>query len=353
MPISIPFVATGDSYPADSGGGGTILSHQLGKSISFTIANNPVAYQLGYLDKSGEIKWGEETPSNPVDGGFSNVAGIRFRSWSPGKPAVIVATLYLETDPTPLGSTAYTASLTASGGQTPGLSSVQIDHNGVATSTEPVLDFVDGIGTTNRGFLLGITDVPASSKALLKVLGPPIVDIVGGDFLPTTPENGLTVAYMPDKTNFPDAVWLMRWNSTSSFWAFIGGSELVQSDNNNQYQNAADNTWANIGGINAITLARAGIYKVTFGAEMIEITNAGDNVQLGVSVNGATPTGPWLRRNGNLALAGTQEFVPCGEITKEVTVTAGQTVSLQILSAPHLNVAIFGPSFSVRPRRFS
>lgn len=142
MSISIPFVATADTY-SDA----CTIQAQNGKTISFTVANNSAVFQLGFLDPAGEIHWGEEIPTNPSEGGFSGVAGIRFRSYTPGKPAVVVATLYLEIDPQPQGSTAYTSSLSSSGGQTPGVSSVQIDNNGALVGTEPILNFEDLNGT--------------------------------------------------------------------------------------------------------------------------------------------------------------------------------------------------------------
>lgn len=235
--ISIPFVATSDNY-----GAATTISHQLGKSVSFTIANNPVAYQLGYLDKVGEIHWGEEVPSNPIDGGFSNVAGIRFRSWTPGKPAIIVATLFLESDPTPLGATAFTASLTSSGGQTPGLSSVQVDHNGVAISTEPILNFVD---TNSIPWL--ITDVPGSTQAQLQLaitvdtwaVGPPSSPVDGQIWIATS---------VPNPTSGNGSRWVFmydaNWVTDVHKWKFIGG----------------DNWFAigNLGGINWQTLTAIG-----------------------------------------------------------------------------------------------
>lgn len=173
MPISIPFVATSDGY-----GDATTIAAQNGLSIAFTIANNSAVFQLGFKDPTGEIHWGEEIPSNPAEGGFTGVQGIRFRSYVPGKPAVIVATLYLETDPQPQGSTAYTSTLSPSGGQTPGVSSVQVNHNSGLVGVEPILDFDDN--ASGVGIVWSLADVPGSTKVTLSGTVPNAADKSSG-----------------------------------------------------------------------------------------------------------------------------------------------------------------------------
>lgn len=160
MPIGISFQSTQDNYsdPCTLG-----PSDQL-RELSFIVANNSVKYQLAKLDPAGNPYWDVgELATSPTVGGFQDVYGIRFRSYTPGSAAVIVAEGFFNDDPSPVGGTPYTATLSGSGSQSPGQASVEIDHNGVAIGTEPKINFVD----TNSGLPLAIADDVANQRVTI------------------------------------------------------------------------------------------------------------------------------------------------------------------------------------------
>lgn len=148
--------------------------------------------------------------------------------------------------------------------------------------------------------------------------------------------------------------WLLRYNSaqTTYKWECVGGSPLQQCDTSgSSRQNSSDNTWQNIAGVSSVTLARAGEYLVRFGCGNIEVTSSANDVSLNVSVNGATPTVPALRRLGGLGTGSSPDYVPGGCIERVFTFTAGQTCAVQTISNAHTSVAFFGPFLSITPVR--
>lgn len=180
-----------------------------------------------------------------------------------------------------------------------------------------------------------------------------LIDVVAGDLFPPSPFNGQVIAYYADKTNFPDALWNMRFNAVTSRWQWLGGSPLGQTDTSGtSRQNSVDSTWANIGGLNSVTIARAGSYVVEFGVAQFCTTNINDDILIGLSVNGAAPSHPIPRR---IATAGTgaQDVVPGGAEIATIAVTAGQTLAVQMKSVPHSDIFTVAPFLYIRPLYFT
>lgn len=106
MPVVIPFLTTEDTYPPDdSEGANKATTGRLPNlaSIQFTIANASVFAQIAKKKNDGSIYWDEiDLPFAAGGGGFTSKAyGIRFKSASPGVPAVITAVAYFVDDAVP------------------------------------------------------------------------------------------------------------------------------------------------------------------------------------------------------------------------------------------------------------
>ena len=176
-----------------------------------------------------------------------------------------------------------------------------------------------------------------------------VLPITTSAALPGSPTDGQQWIYQ-DLSN------LIRWQfvyyAADGYWYFIGGAPLTQQDTaGTNRQNSSDASWQNVGGLSAVTAPFAGDYTVTWGCGMMEVTNTNDDMSMGLSINGATPSNPELRRN-IAADAGVADWVPGGGVTGKYTVTAGQTLAVQIfISNTHANVAFWGPFLSVWPRR--
>lgn len=203
MPAVIPFLSTSDTYPNDNSPGKPIIGPlQQIANITFQVTGNNVLYQVARVDKSGIPVWDEtDLPAQPGSGGFSGRAyGIKFKSAVSGAPATISAIAFFADDAVPFqavqagnsgGSgtinditsstlvitnptgptvdieTPFTGTIsdvTSTGGTisitnptgptvnlevtTPGITGVGIQHNDIAVSTEPNLDFEDGVAIT-------------------------------------------------------------------------------------------------------------------------------------------------------------------------------------------------------------
>lgn len=233
---------------------------------------------------------------------------------------------------------------------TPQVPTLKISKNGALVGTEAILDFLDA-----SGFTWTIVDDAANTRVRVTpvpaAIATPLVDVVAGQALPLAPTDGLVVAYYPDKTNFPDALWLFRWNATAAHWQTIGAVELAQFDASGGFrQNTIAATWQNMPGFSVVTMGRAGKYRCTFGAEMYLITNPNDSVQMGISVNGATPVRPWISEFMPATIGSVGQFdVPAGSRNIDVVVTAGQTIALQLATAAPANVAVIGPELLIKP----
>lgn len=321
---------------------------------SLTIANNPVSLLLrhGQRGQYSETEYPFVTPTTLplVAAGHDLLVGVQIKSAVAGSPAQVSGWL-VEPDVAGIQpGAAFTSQVSAGGAVTPGQASVQVDKDGVVIGTEPILDLRDGIASL-PGMLWAVADNVANTKVTARVLGAPIVDVVAGNSLPAG-EEGLTVAYYPDSVNFPDALWELRYSAAAGHWRYMGGSPLVQADGAGVAtfrQNTVDTTWQNMPSLSVLTMAHAGKYHVLFGGGQALATNLADDMQMGVSVNGAAPGGVILRRHVGVALGGTQDMVPAGAAEGWYTVTAGQTLALQMQSAPHGNVAYTGPWWSVEP----
>ena len=109
----------------------------------YVVANASVVAQL-QTGPFGMGQWGDEFPVSAAIGAGQiapGATGIRFRSYTKGTPAVVSAALFGK-DESGVAGALFTGSV--SGGQvTPGVQSVNVQHNDVAVATEPTLDFED------------------------------------------------------------------------------------------------------------------------------------------------------------------------------------------------------------------
>lgn len=351
MPSTLPNTTTTDKYVQVLGGSAIYDRGQ------FLIANNPVSLivQRG-PDKSTytEDEYPYLTPTSfPFQRSAKEyIVGVKVKSAIVGSPAQVSGFL-LEPDVAGVGlGSAFLANVATGGGVTPGNASVQIDKDGALVGSEPALDFRTGIGA-QPGMLMSIADDVVNTKVTAQILGFPMVDVVAGNALPAGVD-GLTIAYYPDKTNFPDALWIMRYNGATARWEWAGGSELVQYDSSGtNRQNTVDNTWEDCPGINRVTVARAGTYLAEYGCHNMETTGLGNDMSINVSPNGAVPGGgSSLRRAPGVALTN-PDYVPGGFMKRPFTIGAGQYLALQLISVPHLSVAYVGPMLGVRPLYFT
>lgn len=158
-------VAAGDQYtPACSLG-----PDYAAKYAVITIANNPALMQFA-IGVPGNWRWTDEREFQSIPQSFrvGGVIGLRVRNASPGNVARVLAVLAGDDDPDFQSGVPFTGVLAAGGGVTPGGATVEIDHNGVAISTQPKVDFED-----NGAFIWTIVDDPAGTRA--KVIPPQFV----------------------------------------------------------------------------------------------------------------------------------------------------------------------------------
>lgn len=96
----------------------TLGPYELGKSVTITIdAKGPAIFQLGRKNALGKPYWDEEEITlTGVSTGFDNCTGIKFRYGDPANIPTVAATLFLEGDPIPTGTTPFNFALTPQGG---------------------------------------------------------------------------------------------------------------------------------------------------------------------------------------------------------------------------------------------
>lgn len=187
------------------------------KQVSFVVANAAVFAQLAPHSASKvEQEWGQEILITPSTGAYTNIQGMRFRSAVPGKPAQVVAQLTLPADPLPLGSSVYSASLSAGGGVTPGFSSVQIQKDGALVGTEPILDIL-----TAGSIPWVIADDVANTRVTLT---PKIAISAWAGGPPAGPVDG--EIWIATAVLGSSARWMFQYNSGEPTykWLFVGGS---------------------------------------------------------------------------------------------------------------------------------
>jgi hypothetical protein len=156
-------VAAGDAYTAAC----TLGPNFEARDVVITIANNPALMQFA-VGKVGDWRWTDEREFFSIPQSFrvSNVIGVKIRNANPGQVARVLVVLSGSDDPGFDSGIPFTGVLSAGGGVTPGGGSVEIDHNGLAISTQPKVDFEDAVG-----FVWSIVDDPANTRA--KITAPP------------------------------------------------------------------------------------------------------------------------------------------------------------------------------------
>jgi hypothetical protein len=153
-------VAAGDLYTPECSLGPDFAA----KYAVVTIANNPALMQFA-KGKIGDWRWTDEREFQSIPQSFrvGNVIGLRVRNASPGNVARVLAVLAGDDDPDFQSGVPFTGVLGASGGVTPGGATVEIDHNGVAISTQPKVDFED-----TDASIWAIVDDPANTRVVIK-----------------------------------------------------------------------------------------------------------------------------------------------------------------------------------------
>lgn len=150
-------IAAGDSYTAAC----TLGPSYDAKYAVITIANNPALMQFA-IGHPGNWRWTDEREFQSIPQSFrvGNIVGVRIRNATPGQVARVMVVLAGDDDPDFASGMPFSGVLTASGGVSPGGGSVEVDHNGVAISTEPKLDFEDAGAN-----LWVVTDDPTNTRA--------------------------------------------------------------------------------------------------------------------------------------------------------------------------------------------
>lgn len=137
------------------------------RQIKYVVANRAVLMRVWPKLKSGTIPaQTDELLVTPETNVITDAIGVQFRSALPGVPAQVIAQLLEPGDPTFGSGTPFSATISGSGGISPGVSSVQVQVDGALIGTEPILDLLTGAGAT----LLG-TDDPANTRTLVTVSG--------------------------------------------------------------------------------------------------------------------------------------------------------------------------------------
>lgn len=196
MPAVLPNTPTTDNYPSPTQSGGAQIGLQdIFESGFFVVANAAVFGQYfhgerGQSDNSPDIYMPPGTyPLTATD--RDPLGGIRFRSAVVGVPAQVFGVLYYKDEAKLLSSAEFTATVTPSGGITPGAS------------------FVIGYATT----------------------------------LPLTPTDG-DFTILVDNLTAATYYWLMRWNAGANRWEFMGGDPMTNHAN---YTGAVVNTGTQVG----------------------------------------------------------------------------------------------------------
>ncbi|HEU5004945.1 MAG TPA: hypothetical protein VFT49_02540 [Candidatus Saccharimonadales bacterium] len=105
--------------------------------------------------------------------------------------------------------------------------------------------------------------------------------------LPGSPVNGQEIYYDADPSH--GVVWHLRYNSTSGYWEFLGGSPLYVFVSTNE-QVGSTGSWVNLSTANSITIPLAGDYAVTAGANATNTANNASAAAMGVSIGDTSPT---------------------------------------------------------------
>jgi hypothetical protein len=174
VPDYLNNVLTDDSYPNVQASGATdptaaILPPDVyTEQIVFDVGNNPVYMQVWHYASQGVDATLEEREQLVTAGlGYvlTNVAGARWRSASPGQPAVIIAKRFSVADQRLSPGLAFTGTISHPiGNLTPPPVNplVQIQHNGAVVGTEQALDFEDSAAAL--GAVFTVTDNSVSGR---------------------------------------------------------------------------------------------------------------------------------------------------------------------------------------------
>lgn len=130
-----------------------------------TIANASALMQFA-VGKIGDWRWTDEREYQSIPQSFrvGGIIGVRIRNAQPGVVARVLVVLAGPNDLEFQSGLPFTGVLSAGGGVSPGAGSVEIDHNGVAISTEPKLDFED-----DGALAWTISDDPANTRAKISL----------------------------------------------------------------------------------------------------------------------------------------------------------------------------------------
>jgi hypothetical protein len=195
----LPLTATTDSYddmtlgPAGQTGFAPV-------SVVFTIANKAVDCQFALGDYP-RVYWEDfdRVLTPQVGARVSGVYGVRFKSHTPGEPALVTAELLYPDDPTIIGSTEMLAGLTPDGEILPPAAAVEVRDDGVTVVAEAsVLDFLD---TPDVQIVVtepnpGEADIEAFTPGLNAEISQLQIDIAGLIIAQASPNSGV-VAQVP------------------------------------------------------------------------------------------------------------------------------------------------------------
>lgn len=133
-------------------------------TIQFAVsAPNSCKYQVAKLDKSGAPQWDEnDLIAQPGQGGYADIFGIRFKSFSTGNPTVVLAAAFFRDDPTPLGIIPSSSIFGVSGSVNPG---------GGGVTTGVILAFGGAVAPTGFFLCNGTAIDRTTYAALFAVIG--------------------------------------------------------------------------------------------------------------------------------------------------------------------------------------
>jgi hypothetical protein len=155
------------------------------------------------------------------------------------------------------------------------------------------------------------------------------------------------VYYQVDRGDGTNGYWHLRYNSTSTYWDFLGGPRLFVKDTGTQPRNTASPTYQTTGSP-SINAPLAGDYEITLGDEVTtNATNTGNDTRLGLFIAG-TQAG----QEAIDVIAGATGLGATTSNTNRVTgITASQAIAVRYKSASSLSANFYNMYVWVSPVR--
>ena len=107
--------------------------------------------------------------------------------------------------------------------------------------------------------------------------------------LPGSPADGQEIYYKADATN--GIIWHLRYNSTSTYWEYLGGGALEAEYDSDTTQTMTSGVWATLTNGPSVSVPLDGDYEVSFGGLSGFDSGTWGSTALGIGWNGSAPSG--------------------------------------------------------------